>query len=253
MLHWPIASMQGLDLYNNFHVIGYSCFWRELSFDGGHHRAEHGHLVAEQAWTMLYTITSLIVLTLLFSTTSGFSVKLDQRPNSISGPSVSQQTIMDEQRNRQEAVSFSHVHLYVDKLEDLSVYKALEDELNAFALEASSLDSLESKRQLWLDMTKRDAMDFVSHGRDVVKQLLAGFGFRVTAARYQADSRTVMVTSPDPCGVQIVVTAVAPSGGAVHGDTMKLYAAGKYSCACLWSSGATSHTLYSRQCDPFHE
>lgn len=91
-------------------------------------------------------------------------------------------------------VSFSHVHLYVDHVEDLSFYKHLEDSL--------------SNNQCVNDVP------FVPQNRDVVQQLLAGLGFRVTGARIspqQCNTRSVLVTSRDPNGVQFVVTAIDPS------------------------------------------
>ena len=98
-------------------------------------------------------------------------------------------------------VSFSHVHLYVDRVEDIAVYKELEDKLNN--LRVSSSSSLPSQ-------------PFVPQNRDIVKQLLAGLGFRVTGARVSCDNiatntRSVLVTSKDPEGVQFVITAIDPS------------------------------------------
>jgi hypothetical protein len=120
-------------------------------------------------------------------------------------------------------VSFSHVHLYADYLEDLSVYKDLENDLNRFTAECSSSEasrrSLAKQRELWQSLTENRWIDpvvdngspFVPHGRDVVKQLLAGLNFRVTASQFceGGRTRTVLVTSKDPRGVQILVTALA--------------------------------------------
>jgi hypothetical protein len=113
------------------------------------------------------------------------------------------------------SVAFSHVHLYADHLEDLAVYKSLEVDLNNFAealAACTSTMTLDEQRELWLSMTQYPASSetsFVSHGRDVVKQLMAGLGFRVTAARYSTSTRTVLVTSQDADGVQILVTAAS--------------------------------------------
>lgn len=90
-------------------------------------------------------------------------------------------------------VSFSHIHLYVDKVENISVYKELEDKLN---------DNVDSSQDV-----------FIPQSRDIVKQLLAGLGFRVTGARVPSDTvatntRSVLVTSKDPEGVQFVVTTI---------------------------------------------
>ena len=138
-------------------------------------------------------------------------------------------------QQRQETVAFSHVHLYVDKLEDLSVYKDLEAKLCQFSAQVDPAASIEAKRRLWqsLDSSSNSHDDddtalYVPQNRDVVKQLLASFGFRVTGARYHhhhhrgnsnhqqhgsstttsTNTRSVLVTSRDPEGVQIVVTAL---------------------------------------------
>ena len=117
-------------------------------------------------------------------------------------------------------VSFSHVQLYVDHVESLHVYKALEDKLNAFAEAAKSCATLEEKKTLWTatshpaDTTEPPSSStpfFCPENRDVVLQLLSSFGFRVTGARFTSQTRSVLVTSRDPNGVQIIVTAAAAS------------------------------------------
>jgi hypothetical protein len=155
-----------------------------------------------------------------------------------------------------DAVAFSHVHLYVDRLKDIEVYKALEDRLNAFAEQVKAVDSssrttqeaqgsltsklntsssLLEKQKLWKTIAAVDGNDgandaempFTPHNRDVVEQLLAGFGFRVTAIRYPGttgstttNTRSVLVTSRDPQGVQILVTAMDPTSS-VDRDPMR--------------------------------
>jgi hypothetical protein len=66
--------------------------------------------------------------------------------------------------------------------------------------------------------TQEDGMHttFVPHSCDVIKQLIVGFGFRVTGFRFpaaanKANTRSILVTSKDRKGVQIVVPAVDPS------------------------------------------
>ena len=93
-------------------------------------------------------------------------------------------------RTIMSAISFSHVHLYVDKVEDLQVYKDLERQANN-------------------DDFPAPEVSFVSQNRDVVKQMIVGLGFRVTRARY-GSTRSVLVTSKDPRGVQFVVSAADP-------------------------------------------
>jgi len=140
-----------------------------------------------------------------------------------------------------EAVSFSHVHLYVDALEDLKDYKALEDRLNLFAGKAKELDvkdaadAIQRKQSLWKSTreSSRDSLPFVPQNRDVVKQLLAGFGFRVTGVRYNGmhgvstNTRSVLVTSRDPQGVQLLVTAI-DTGSLVEKDEIGHFDAGKF-------------------------
>ena len=157
-----------------------------------------------------------------------------------------------ENNDDEAVVSYSHVQLYVDRVEDLATYKALEEQLNAFSAaaaagtasqqtkELSLVLSLEEKRQLWrsllvstaettttdakVDTTPQlspDTIIFCPQNRDVVKQLLAGFGFRVTGARYNnngSTTRSVLVTSRDPAGVQILVTAAATAATADDDD-----------------------------------
>jgi hypothetical protein len=65
--------------------------------------------------------------------------------------------------------------------------------------------------------------EFVSHGRDVVKQLIAGFGFRVTGCNGTSYTNTVVVTSKDAHGIQIVVTALKDDDRAVDGNDCKKY------------------------------
>lgn len=110
-------------------------------------------------------------------------------------------------------ISFSHIQLYADSLRSVSEYKELEESLNSLSLYSSS-GSISEKRELW--RTKNPSADvsaaFNPQNRDVVKQLLVGFGFRVTGCRLpegstKTNTRSLLVTSKDPNGVQIVVTA----------------------------------------------
>jgi 4-hydroxyphenylpyruvate dioxygenase-like putative hemolysin len=109
-------------------------------------------------------------------------------------------------------VSFSHVHLYVDQVEDVAVYKQLEDKLNKGDVAVHN------------DITQED-VSFVAQNRDIVKQLLCGFGFRVTGARMNpttSNTQSVLVTSKDPNGVQFVVTSVNPDS-TVERDEISLF------------------------------
>ena len=110
-------------------------------------------------------------------------------------------------------LSFSHVHLYVDYVEDVAVYKTLEDKLNSGNASFGA------------------GAPFVPQNRDVVKQLMAGFGFRITGARMSCgatNTRSVLVTSKDPKGVQFVVTAMDPNS-VVKQDEICHFDASEYS------------------------
>ena len=97
-------------------------------------------------------------------------------------------------------ISFSHVHLYVDYVEDLSVYLTREQK--------PTTNTTSENNDAVLPPAVADSL-FVSHNRDVVHQLLVGLGFRITGHRYDSSTRTVLVTSCDPRGVQFVVTSLA--------------------------------------------
>lgn len=142
---------------------------------------------------------------------------------------------------KQQAVSFSHVHLYVDKLKPLAHYKDLEGKLNELADQVLSqgLVTLAEKRSVWESLVidspwaGRSPENFTPHGRDVIEQLLAGFGFRVTAARMitrssQVNTNTLLITSRDAQGVQFLVTAL-PSDDQITtpDDAMPFFDAGK--------------------------
>ena len=114
-------------------------------------------------------------------------------------------------------IKFSHIQLYVDHIEHVNEYKSYEDSINKFHHEygddESVLDITRGK-DIW-NSIQEDAPaimeNYSSHGRDVVKQLIAGFGFRVTGCNPPVDiaspTKTVLVTSSDPRGIQIVVTS----------------------------------------------
>ena len=137
-------------------------------------------------------------------------------------------------------LSFSHVHMYVDYVDDIKSYKSLEQGLNQFAnrteTDGVKRDEL-SCRALWNDIVNstggngradlsniegEDEM-FLSSNRDVVRQLVSGMGFRVTGSRMGSsmveqneenaviNTRSVLVTSCDDRGVQFVITSLEPS------------------------------------------
>jgi hypothetical protein len=121
-------------------------------------------------------------------------------------------------------VSFSHVQLYVDAVESVDVYRKLEERLNRFHEQVSSSATpctSDEKRRQWEVLTgsccpSKHAL-FSPQNRDVIKQLMVGFGFRVTGFRIPEEgygrvtTNSLLVTSRDASGVQIVVTAAAGS------------------------------------------
>ena len=122
-------------------------------------------------------------------------------------------------------IRFSHVHLYVDRVCELNTYKEFENSLTLFQEKydemttgegengvegRGDLSSVDVGRKLWQSINNVDnnTEEFASHGRDIVKQLIAGFGFRVTGCHATSHTNTVVVTSKDPNGIQIVVSAM---------------------------------------------
>ena len=121
------------------------------------------------------------------------------------------------------AVSFSHFHLYVDKIDDLSIYKSLEKQLNSFhaSLKASTVPlSVSEQKNLWRSLLTDDGTNrgdnvphFTPQNRDIIRQLIAGLGFRVTGYVNRSSTRSVLVSSRDPDGVQIVISAFQHTTG----------------------------------------
>jgi hypothetical protein len=142
-----------------------------------------------------------------------------------------QKPLVDQDLN----VSFSHVQLYADHIDDMEVYKELEQKMNRFSEAVSKAASLEEKRSVWKSISgdTNNKMDpFVPQNRDVIKQLIVGFGFRVTAYRYPSEgcstnSRSVLVTSEDLRGVQLVITAIDKESGVGVEDSCHHFDAGR--------------------------
>ena len=131
----------------------------------------------------------------------------------------------------EECVSFSHLHLYVDSVEDVAVYKKMEANLNQLSSRIAEMQAgsenaamgdgpsssgldIEKCRKVYDDITGRTTPEkfdeeFIPQGRDVVKQLISGLGLRVTGKRMgSSNTKSVLITTKDPNGVQIVVTAL---------------------------------------------
>ena len=58
-------------------------------------------------------------------------------------------------------------------------------------------------------------VEYSSVGQDLVRQLIHGAGFRVTAHGEAADAETMVLTSPDQAGVKLVVTSSLSSACSV--------------------------------------
>ena len=143
-------------------------------------------------------------------------------------------------------IQFSHIHLYVDRVSSINEYKTLEASINTFYdrfdsdgnADGTSSDGVHGRpldvkrgQKIWESLhyhTSTDA-EFVSHGRDVVKQLIAGFGFRVTGCYPEVNAadgtggsgmNTVLITSSDPEGIQIFVSSLNANG---EGDAEYLH------------------------------
>lgn len=130
--------------------------------------------------------------------------------------------------NKEYGCSFHHVHMYVDSLRELDYYKLVEKKLaelskrecvSPFSGPKRFLDNdklmqcLNKGTTSWSEIIQNSSLkeenadDFVSAGKDIVEQLIVGLGWRVTAQYTGTKTRTVMVTSEDPLGVKMVVTA----------------------------------------------
>jgi hypothetical protein len=140
---------------------------------------------------------------------------------------------------RAAQLSFSHVHLYTDELQNIHYYKELERKINALG-QAIANDSDDDddynddynkndgilRYQTWWNEILQDGstvMDgncnqvFVPQNRDIVQQLIVGLGFRITATHnndsnddahhHHHHERHLLLTTQDPHGVQFVISA----------------------------------------------
>lgn len=92
------------------------------------------------------------------------------------------------------------------------VYKHLEERLNKLAIRRTKNPEMSLTAHAKEYQHNNNNQKFHPQQRDLVKQLLAGFGFRVTGVRFPnrdvlCNTRTVLVTSKDPNGVQFVITS----------------------------------------------
>lgn len=178
-----------------------------------------------------YRTKSSTSLAMMSTTTSTSS-------NSKMGEQQQEQRHIDNNSNNDKLlpttkirIAFSHIHLYVDRVFDLDVYQTLENQLNEFysATTTTTSNDKEQQRELWKSIVHRTTSStigsplpeeppYIPQNRDIVQQLMVGFGFRITGAHYDdknSGTRTVLVTSRDANGVQYLIT----SSGATETET----------------------------------
>jgi len=127
-------------------------------------------------------------------------------------------------------VCFSHVHLYTDHLEDISTYKSLEEKLTSFVGNSSTSsyssdddkNYVQERRSEWKSMIQNNEHasnyhqhqeeeegEFQTQNRDIVKQLIAGLGFRITGMNYSPGlTKSILLTTKDLNGVKFVVSTL---------------------------------------------
>jgi hypothetical protein len=109
------------------------------------------------------------------------------------------------------ALRYDHLQFFVDSLKPLSHYKAIEERLNELAervpTEAGAPVDVAAARDAWRELgPSADPDAFQVHGRDLVEQLLYGFGWRITAQHEGRETRSVLVSTVDPAGARFVIT-----------------------------------------------
>ena len=117
---------------------------------------------------------------------------------------------------------YDHLHFFVDKLQPLSHYKAIEDRLNEFAKvnATGSADDVGAAREAWLALgPSADPAAFQVHGRDLVEQMLYAFGWRITAQHEGRETRSLLLSTVDPRGARFVMTCRSEAGGAGTGPS----------------------------------
>ena len=113
-------------------------------------------------------------------------------------------------------VSFSHIQIYVDHLEELAVYQDFQNLLNQWESQHHGQNQEAAQaawRSLYPEATNTET--YVPQNRDLVKQLLA-CGFRVTGHCENTESTNLLVTSRDALGVQFVLSAIRQSESFVN-------------------------------------
>jgi len=112
------------------------------------------------------------------------------------------------------ACKFDTLQFFVDELQPLSHYKAIEERLNQFAtlvpFSKGSRWDVAAAREAWLKMgPSADPSTFQVHERDLVEQLLHGFGWRITGQHEGTETCSLLLSTVDPAGIRFVITAKA--------------------------------------------
>ena len=123
------------------------------------------------------------------------------------GARVAPRIRMEEASTTLGGCKYDHLQFFVDELRPLSHYKAIEDRLNEFARlvprsEGETVD-VTSAREAWRKMgLAADPDAFEVHGRDLVEQMLYGFGWRITGQHEGAETRSLLLSTPDMSGAR---------------------------------------------------
>jgi len=115
---------------------------------------------------------------------------------------------------------YDHLHFYVDALRPLAHYKEMEARLNDFARRVptvgASIDVIAARAE-WCKLgASADPGLFQVHGRDLVEQMLCGFGWRITGQHEAHDTRSLLLSTIDPSGVRFVVTCTRRTDATRH-------------------------------------
>ena len=143
----------------------------------------------------------------------------DKRIGDIGSSKINTTTAVDSKISSVVSqISFSHIQIYVDHVDDIDEYKRLEKSLNKYSATVEEYNNgtrldIKKKRQLWqmiVDNATQETecnQEFVPQNRDVIKQLLVGFGMRITGCHQGNTTMSFLLTTKDSSGVQMVVTA----------------------------------------------
>lgn len=135
--------------------------------------------------------------------------------------------------------------------------------LNEFYEKDAAID-VNDRKQIWRSLlsksfAKLQEEDYlINNNRDVIRQLIVGFGFRVTAIRENQTIannnnnnhaiRTVLLSSCDPKGVQILVTAMLSK----NHDDKNLSSEKRETSTATFSSSFQDETYYPYLDNPQH-